>query len=107
MTVRSAHHHIGRVVAVVVAGAAFGVTGTLALTAAQPAQIAPQQHYADLEQWARTQNLTGLSPASLGAPNRNPKTDARRAADQGTIAKFAVAEGLSGLSPASLRPIGD
>lgn len=81
MTVRSAHSHIGRVVAVVVAGTAFGVTGTVALTAARPAKLAPQQQYADLVEWARTQHLTGLSPASLGAPNRNLRTEPCHAAD--------------------------
>jgi len=105
MTVRSTHHHIARGVAVVVAGAVFGVTGTLAVTAARPAQLAPQQQYADLVEWARTQHLTGLSPASLGVPCRNLHAGACHATDLATIAKFAVAEGLTGLSPASLHPI--
>jgi hypothetical protein len=49
--------------------------------------------------------LTGLSPASLSAQDVDAET--RLAAELAAIAEFAVAEGLSGLSPASLRPVGD
>ena len=46
--------------------------------------------------WARSQNLTGLSPASLGAaPRSAPALDVQ-------IAEWARSQGLSGLSPASL-----
>ena len=112
MTTRPIHRRIGRTVAVVVAGSIVGVAGTLAIVAAadHPAQPADRRQAparAAIAEWARSQNLTGLSPASLGAPHQDLDVDARRAAELAAIIEFAVAEGLSGLSPASLRPIDD
>ena len=95
--------------AVVVAGTVFGVGGTLAIAATRPPQLAPQQQnaeFAALAEWAKAQHLTGLSPASLGARNRNLNPEAG-CADLAAIAEFAVTEGLSGLSPASLHRMGD
>jgi hypothetical protein len=110
MTVRSTHKQIGRLLAVIVAGAVFGVTGTIAIAASQPAQLAPRQQHADLgalAEWARAQHLTGLSPASLAGPRRNLSAAVRTVPDPSTIAQFAEAEGLSGLSPASLHRVHD
>jgi hypothetical protein len=109
MTARSTHHRIGRVVAVVVAGTVFGIGGTLAMASAPSAQLTPQQQnaqFAALAEWAKAQHLTGLSPASLGAQNRNLKAGACRS-NETSIAEFAAIEGLSGLSPASLHRIGN
>jgi hypothetical protein len=112
MTTPLAHtrsHRIGRAAAVVVVGSMFGVASTIAIVSAErPARPTPQQQAAEsaaLAEWARTQHLTGLSPASLTAQDN--EAEARLAADLAAIAEFAVAEGLSGLSPASLRPVGD
>jgi hypothetical protein len=69
MTIRRSTHRLSRVVAVVVAGTALGVTGSLAVAAARPVQLTPQQQYAALVEWAKAQHLTGLSPASLHTPN--------------------------------------
>ena len=46
-------------------------------------------------EWARVNDMSGLSPASAGTVG---------AANSGSLASWAEANGLSGLSPASLRP---
>jgi hypothetical protein len=110
-TKRFDHHRIGRVAAVVVAGSVFGVAGTLVLAAAErPAQPSPRQQEearAAIAEWATRHHLTGLSPASLTALDRDLDPDACRAAELAAIAESALAEGLWGLSPASLRPVDD
>lgn len=82
----------------------------LASGAQRPARLTPQQYAARLEavaEWARANELTGLSPMSLTPVDRGVSADARRAAALAAVAEFAIAEGLTGLSPVSLRPIDD
>jgi hypothetical protein len=107
------HHRIGRATAVAVAGGVLGVCTTFAIVSAeqsaQPASRSSLETRAVAE-WARSHGLTGLSPASLAAPERD--TDAEsdvdaRAAEMAAIAEFAVEEGLTGLSPASLGPVSE
>ena len=109
MEVRSAHSRIARIVAVVVAGGAVGLAGTIAVAGAgdEPSRQSVRQRaaaQAELADWARANGVTGLSPASLSATN--PEL-ASRAADLQAIAEWARSEGLVGLSPASLRPSDD
>jgi len=107
MTVRPARHHVGRIVAVIVAGTALGIGGTFALTAARSAPLEPGQQnkeFAAVITWATSQHLTGLSPASLGAPDSSPDREA--GGMEAAVVQFAVAAGLSGLSPASMHSIG-
>jgi len=91
--------------AVAVAGAVAGVIGVGALVDATPStpaalQVDSDEHRAIVE-LARTNELTGLSPASL-APH--PSEVASRASELAAIAEFARTNGLTGLSPASMRP---
>lgn len=58
-----------------------------------------------LADWARSEGLSGLSPASLGvAPQSTPDVATRIQSERAAIAEWARREGLSGLSPASLAP---
>ena len=112
MSMRSTTHiRVARAAAVVVAGGVFGVGGSFALAAAErSAQPTDRQRAAEstaVAEWTRTQPLSGLSPASLTAPDRGLDLDAGRSGELAAIVEFAVAERLSGLSPASLRPAGD
>jgi hypothetical protein len=73
-------------------------------TAQLQAPRANQQRTAELAsiaEWADTEGLTGLSPASLTAIDPNQQ----RTAELASIAEWADTEGLTGLSPASLRPV--
>jgi len=90
--------------------AATGV-GTLIASAAMAAgtdvsavQRPGSEPTSTIAQWAASQGLSGLSPASL-TPVRSaaPSVDA----DGAAIAKWAISQGLAGLSPASLQPIDD
>jgi hypothetical protein len=55
--------------------------------------------------WARTQGLVGLSPASLNvAPQSTPDLATRLQSERTAIADWARSQGLSGLSPVSLAP---
>jgi hypothetical protein len=90
--------------AVVVAGAVSGVIGVGALVDANPstpALRADSDEHRAIVDFARTNGLTGLSPASL-APH--PSELARRADELSGIAEFARTNGLTGLSPASMGP---
>ncbi len=72
--------------------------------------LTPEQRAAQLEavaDWARSNDMTGLSPMSLAPVDRDVTADARRAEALAAVAEFAIAEGLTGLSPVSLRPIDD
>jgi hypothetical protein len=58
-------------------------------------------------EWARTQGLTGLSPASLSVtPRSAPDLETRIQLERTAIAEWARTQGLSGLSPVSLAPPG-
>ena len=58
-------------------------------------------------EWARSQSLTGLSPASLSDTLRSaPDLETRIQLERTAIAEWARIEGLSGLSPVSLVPPG-
>jgi len=100
------HSRFGRITAVsavVVAGALSGVLGVGALVDADQSsptlRVDSDEHRA-IAELARTNELTGLSPASLTSSEF-----AARAAELAAIAEFARANGLTGLSPASLgRP---
>jgi hypothetical protein len=80
-------------------------------TVAEQGSISAIEHRDDLDAvalMARTNGLTGLSPAFLQPADRDlDDVWARRAEELAAIAEAAVAEGLTGLSPASLRPIGN
>ena len=57
--------------------------------------------------WARSQSLTGLSPASLrGTPRSAPDLETRIQLERTAIAEWARTQSLSGLSPVSLAPPG-
>lgn len=58
-------------------------------------------------EWAASQGLTGLSPASLRVtPRSAPDLETRSQLERTEIAEWARTQGLSGLSPASLAPAG-
>jgi hypothetical protein len=80
-------------------------------TVAEHGSINAIEHRDDLDAvaiMARTNGLTGLSPASLQPADRAlDDVWARRSEELAAIAEAAVARGLTGLSPASLRPIGN
>ncbi len=58
-------------------------------------------------EWARSQGLSGLSPASLSVALRLSSDADERIQLEGTaIADWARTQGLSGLSPVSLAPRG-
>ena len=58
-------------------------------------------------EWALSQGLTGLSPASLSvAPRSAPELEARIQLERAAIGEWARTQGLSGLSPVSLAPQG-
>src|SRR5688572_26628369 len=77
-------------------GAGLAVRVAAAAAASGPGTAIPPLEIAER---AGSQGLTGLSPASLGAPPLSaPARDAQ-------IADWARTQGLSGLSPASLAPV--
>ena len=94
---------IAAVVAASVTVVAAGVINAGAESASHPAYAtANQQQIAELkaiEDWARSEGLTGLSPASLHPINQ------QEIAELKAIAEWARVQGLTGLSPASLHPI--
>ena len=97
---------LSRAVVVVVAGSVVGITGALVVSADErPARPADQRDA--IVEWAKNNNATGLSPASVSSANRNVNADADLAAAYRAIAEYARSAGLSGLSPASLSPIDD
>jgi hypothetical protein len=62
-----------------------------------------------IAEWARANDLSGLSPSSL-SPARLPALDNAtriRAGEQAAIAAWAKENGFTGLSPASLHKIDD
>ena len=60
-----------------------------------------------IAEWARSEGLTGLSPASLSvAPRSAPDLEASIQLEPVAIADWALTQGLSGLSPVSLAPPG-
>jgi hypothetical protein len=90
--------------AVIVAGALAGVVGVGALVGANPstpALRADSDEHRAIVDFARTNGLTGLSPASLTPQPSELRT---RAAELAAIAEFARTNGLTGLSPASMGP---
>jgi hypothetical protein len=108
MAVHSTHRRIGRTAAVVVAGTVFGVASTFAIANAERStEVAPQKdatERAAVAEWARTQHLTGLSPASLVAVP-DPVVESDIVAQLAAIAEFAREQGLTGLSPASMHTV--
>jgi hypothetical protein len=102
------HTRIRRTVAVAVAGVSVGLAATIAVAAGtgpdtRPASYHPAERAA-IADWARTENLSGLSPASLQPQSRQYGWTPRLAAEMAAIADFAREQGLSGLSPASMQP---
>ena len=101
---------LGRVVAVVVAGSVVGIAGAL-VVAADERPSRPADHYqADrdaIAEWAKANDASGLSPASLSSANRSFQFEAGLAAEYKAIADYARSAGLSGLSPASMSPVDD
>jgi hypothetical protein len=106
MSTRNTPSRIRRLVAtgaVVAAGAVSGVIGVSALADANPSTpTLDDDEYRAIAEVARTNRLTGLSPASL---TPHPSQFASRAAELAAIAEFARTNGLTGLSPASMGPI--
>ena len=97
---------LGRAVVVVVAGSVVGIAGALVVSADErPSR--PADHRDAIVEWAKANDVTGLSPASMSSANRNLETEADLAAEYRAIAEYARSAGLSGLSPASLSPIDD
>ena len=92
------------------AAAGLALVAGIALRVDDPPQ-GPRSHVAAesnaVADWARTQGLTGLSPASLsGAPRSAPDPEARIQLERTATAEWARTQGLSGLSPVSLAPPG-
>lgn len=110
MNARPIRSRLGRTLAVVVAGTVVGVSGAF-VVAADERPSRPADHYqADREaiaQWAKTNGVTGLSPASLSSVDLDAPVVARLAAEYRAIEEFARHEGISGLSPAWMEPIDD
>lgn len=97
---------LGRAVVVVVAGTVVGITGALVVSADErPSR--PADLNEAIAEWAKVNDVTGLSPASVSSANRNSETEADVTADYRAIAEYARTAGLSGLSPASLSPVED
>jgi hypothetical protein len=110
MTNRSIHSRIGRVLAVAVAGTVVGVTGALAVAADDGQSRSVDHHQQDrtaIAEWAKANDLSGLSPTSVSTADRDATDWARLAAEYRAIAEFIRGEGLSGLSPASVEPVDD
>ena len=99
---------IGRVLAVAAAGAVVGITGAVAVAAEGPSRSVDyqQEDRSAIAEWAKANDLGGLSPTSVSTVDRNAKDWARLAAEYRAIAEFTRSEGLSGLSPASVHPVG-
>lgn len=101
MNIRFDHRRTAAAAAVV---AATCLTGA---AVAAPHDKAPRSLHpvavdqSEVTAWARSEGLTGLSPASLSAV---PAPGAP--IDQSDVAAWARSKGLTGLSPASLRPAG-
>jgi hypothetical protein len=89
---------VGGVIAV--GGLTFGIGAALAQD--QPSSVPAVGDHPAIAEMARTNGLTGLSPASL-APAATPSGYG----DHEAIADWARANGLTGLSPASLAPVDD
>ena len=87
---------VGGVIAV--GGLTFGIGAALAQES--PSSVPAVSDHPAIAEMARTNGLTGLSPASLA-----PTSDVY--GDSGAIADWARANGLSGLSPASLAAVAD
>ena len=97
---------LGRAVVVVVAGSVVGITGALVVSADERPSY-PANHRDAIAEWAKANNVTGLSPASVSSANHSVNADADLAAAYRALAEYARGAGLSGLSPASLSPVGD
>jgi hypothetical protein len=109
MNVNPIRSRLGRAVVVVVAGSVVGITGAL-VASADERPSRPADHRDAIAEWAKSNNVSGLSPASVSSANRNVNADANLAAEYSehmAIAEYARGAGLSGLSPASLSPVDD
>ena len=108
---RNRRRTIARLAAVVVAGTAVGVVGAYAVAADDPSPARPaadlQAERDRIADWARDNNVAGLSPASLSPVKSSEQADDDLASQLEQIAEWANREGLAGLSPASLSPVGD
>ena len=89
---------VGGVIAV--GGLTFGIGAALAQES--PSSVPAVSDHGAIAEMARTNGLTGLSPASLA-----PSTGSAGYSDSAAIADWARSEGLTGLSPASLSTTGD
>lgn len=84
----------------VAVGIAVGAAG-LSTTSSAPTQSSEYDDLPAIADYARANEHTGLSPASLGPIERMPIGYLEHPA----IAEYARTNGLSGLSPSSLRPV--
>jgi hypothetical protein len=102
---------IRRIVAVAVAGVTVGLTTAIAVAASNGPDTRPASYHpadrAAIAEWAKAENLSGLSPASLGSPAGTYLWTPEMAADMDAIEDYAEQQGLSGLSPASMQPTDD
>lgn len=55
-------------------------------------------------EWAQSEFLSGLSPASLRDTRSTPDVETQIRLERTAIGEWARSQGLSGLSPASLAP---
>jgi hypothetical protein len=81
---------------IVVGGLTFGIGAALAQES--PSSVPAVSDHPAIAEMARSNGLTGLSPASLA-----PTSDVY--SDSAAVADWARANGLSGLSPASLAAV--
>jgi hypothetical protein len=93
---------VGGVVAI--GALTFGIGAVLAQEPGGRDDPAVTDHPA-IAEMARSDGLTGLSPASL-SPSPSPR-ELVGYGDNAAIAEWATANGLTGLSPASLTPTDD
>lgn len=105
-------NRIPRAIAVAVAGAAFGLTTTFAVASGTGSDQEPSRYHpiqrAAIAHWANEHHMSGLSPASLtSSAVAQAGWTPRLAAEMQAIADHARGDDLTGLSPASLRPIED
>ena len=110
MNAHPVRSRLGRAIVVVVAGSVVGVTGALVVSADERPSRPLEYHQEDraaMAEWAKANNVTGLSPASMSSPRANVAADADLAAAYRAMAEYARNAHLSGLSPASLSPVDD
>jgi hypothetical protein len=110
MTHTTTHAQSSRTSIALAAAAGLALIVGIALRVDDRPQREPSVDVANLvaaAEWARSEGLSGLSPASLRVPQRfEDEAAGRSQLERTAIADWARTESLSGLSPVSLAPVG-